>query len=307
MSTWFTHNLSLNRPEVKLPSFDNLRLMSKWLHQQESNLTDIRPNCGASIQWFEEPNRTNYAVVFVHGFSASPSECNPFPQRLAKALHANLLCTRLKGHGRTSNAMREGSLQAWLDGTATALQIGTQLGKKVVAIGCSTGAALLVLLAARFGIQPDAFCLISPSFANAKKRSRLLELRGRRLFLRLTLGSTREWHSNDPEVNRIWTNRYPSSAIFPYIDAMRTLRRTHLASITCPTLVFAAPQDQLVDFTETQKRLSEFGGPTHLFPIYDSVEPLQHNIIGNVLSPSTLEHSLIETLSFLRSHSIRIG
>lgn len=303
MPTWFTHNPSLHRPDVQLPRFSELGLLSSWVQNQEANVSDLRPNCGATIQWARRPQKTPNAVIFVHGFSASPTECNPFPQELAHALNANLYSARLRGHGRTGPAMCEGTFQDWLDDAATALHIGRQLGEHIVAVGCSTGAALLVLLAARYQMQPDALCLISPSFANANHTSRLLELRGRRILLRLTMGRTRQWQSDNPEVSRIWTNCYPSSAILPYIDAMRVLRQTPLHTISCPTIAFAAPKDQLVSFEATQRRLSEFKGPTQLTPIYDSEEPLQHNIIGNVLSPSTLENCLEETIVFLKKRS----
>ena len=300
MHPWFSHTPTIDRPNVTVPIFDDVKGLEDWLAQAEKNVPDIRTDCGAKLNWFQGPHKTPYSVVFVHGFSASPSECNPFPQKLALKLNANLYLARLKGHGRTPEAMLEGTLQGWLNDTATALQIGQQLGHNIIAIGCSTGAALLVLLAARYGIQPNMLCLISPSFANANRSSRLLEYRGRRLLLRLAMGPTRTWESSNPDVNRIWTNSYPSPAILPYIDTMRLLRRTTCHAITCPTLTFAAPQDQLVCFASAQRRLAEFSGPCQLYPIYTSEEPLQHNIVGSVLSPSTLDECLDKTLRFIQ-------
>ena len=81
----------------------------------ESQLTDIRPGLEKSIIWAGAPHhRTEYAIVYIHGFSASKEELRPVPDRIASALDANIFYTRLTGHGRTAKAMHDVSVAAWM-------------------------------------------------------------------------------------------------------------------------------------------------------------------------------------------------
>jgi pimeloyl-ACP methyl ester carboxylesterase len=290
MQNWLVHTPKI--PDFKSPFSDlcpDLSRLNEWVISRESRFPNIRENCEAKIQWHSNQKQSDISIVFVHGFSASRTECDPFISHVAQTLRANVFYTRLRGHGRNAEAMREGSLPEWLDDTALAYAIGRRLGKRVILVGCSTGAALLTLLVALGSAKPDMLCLISPSFANANPASRLLEYRGRHLLLRMMMGKTRSWENSAPEISAIWTNTYPSTAILPYIDTMRLIRNTGLESIECPTLTFAAPKDKLVSYRATRRRLSEFSGPTRLHPLYTAEDPLQHNVVGSVLSPGTHE------------------
>jgi hypothetical protein len=71
-----------------------------------------------------------------------------------ESLGANLYFARLKGHGRSGDAMLEGSVQGWIDDFAEAVAIGRRLGERVVIMATSTGASLATSAAA----GPDARC-----------------------------------------------------------------------------------------------------------------------------------------------------
>ena len=59
-------------------------------------------------------HQTQWAVVYIHGFSASRMETAPLADTIATALGANLFYARLAGHGRGGAAMGEPSVQDWL-------------------------------------------------------------------------------------------------------------------------------------------------------------------------------------------------
>jgi pimeloyl-ACP methyl ester carboxylesterase len=100
------------------------------------------PETGKRIRWQASRQPTEYAVVYLHGFSATRQAFAPAAELVADALGANLFETRLAGHGRVSEPMADFHAEDWLDDAAEALTIGTRIGRKVVVIGTSTGADL---------------------------------------------------------------------------------------------------------------------------------------------------------------------
>ena len=74
---------------------------------------ELIPDTEKRVTWYAEPGaRTAYAVVNLHGFSATRQETAPLAERVAASLAANLFETRLSGHGhseRPMHAVRAGS------------------------------------------------------------------------------------------------------------------------------------------------------------------------------------------------------
>lgn len=83
-----------------------------YLARTEADVPDIRPDHAKEIVWLEGATRapTEYAIVYVHGFSASKHELRPVPDRVARAIGANLYFTRLAGHGRNGAAMADATV-----------------------------------------------------------------------------------------------------------------------------------------------------------------------------------------------------
>jgi len=125
------------------PDLPPLAELDGWLAAREAAVPDLRPDAARRIVWADAAGaRTDWAVVYLHGFSASGEEIRPVPDAVAAALGANLFFARLSGHGRDGAAMAEASVADWMADTAEALAIGRALGERVLVIGTSTGAAL---------------------------------------------------------------------------------------------------------------------------------------------------------------------
>lgn len=136
----------------------------RWLAAREAG---IRPDVASYLQWAAGAGqRTGIALIYVHGFSASPGELRPLPEDLARQLGANLLGLRLTGHGQDGAALSRARLRDWQDDLAQALQFGRQLGGRVIVLGMSTGATLLAQAACdpRLRDAFDAAILVSPNF-----------------------------------------------------------------------------------------------------------------------------------------------
>ncbi|MFZ8461094.1 alpha/beta hydrolase, partial [Staphylococcus aureus] len=61
----------------------------------------IKENNEARIVWANDTlkQKTNYAIVYLHGFSASQEEGNPVHRNIAKQFGCNLYLARLAEHG----------------------------------------------------------------------------------------------------------------------------------------------------------------------------------------------------------------
>jgi alpha-beta hydrolase superfamily lysophospholipase len=145
--------------------------LEAYLTEQEQLFDDIIPGTEKKIIWAVEPGvRTDMAVVYVHGFSATRQETAPLADLVANRLKANLFYTRLTGHGRSGEAMLKGSVNAWLNDTVEAFEIGKRLGRKVIMMGTSTGGSAVTWMAAQPGTNALSACiLISPNFGPADR------------------------------------------------------------------------------------------------------------------------------------------
>ncbi|AKI00441.1 Alpha/beta hydrolase family [Hoeflea sp. IMCC20628] len=111
--------------------------LNAYVAQSEAQVTDLRPGNERQIIWAYPASkaRTPLAIVYIHGFSASPGETRPFADLIAAQLGANFYYVRLKGHGRSGDAMIEGSVHGWANDFAEAMAIGRRLGERVVIVG----------------------------------------------------------------------------------------------------------------------------------------------------------------------------
>jgi hypothetical protein len=82
-------------PADDFPAFDKTRLgadVDAYLSASESHFADIRPGAAKRVVWADPATKakTAFAIVYLHGFSASAEEIRPLPDRVAAALGANL-------------------------------------------------------------------------------------------------------------------------------------------------------------------------------------------------------------------------
>ena len=127
----------------------------------------IKPDNEAKIIWYDSTKqKTPIAVVYVHGFSASPMEGEPTHRRFAKAFGCNLYLSRLADHGiDTTEALLQFTADRAWESAKEALAVGKSLGEKVILLSTSTGGTLALRLAAEY--PEDVFALInlSPNIA----------------------------------------------------------------------------------------------------------------------------------------------
>ena len=133
----------------------------------EAAYDDITPGTHKRVVWAAEKGaQTPLSIYYVHGFSATSEEIRPIPDRIAEALGANLVYTRLRGHGRSSDAMAEATVAAWMNDVTEGLEAAKRAGERVIIISTSTGGTLVHAAAVDSGLMQDVAGLIfvSPNF-----------------------------------------------------------------------------------------------------------------------------------------------
>ncbi|MHA6344516.1 alpha/beta hydrolase [Roseivivax sp. CAU 1761] len=284
----------LGRPApVPAPRFDAARLeggVAAYLEAREARFDDIVPGTEKRVIWAGAPEaRAPWAVVYLHGFSASSEEVRPLPDRVAAALGANLVFTRLAGHGRGGAAMAEATLEAWMADVAEALAVGRRVGERVLVMATSTGATLATLAAADPALSRDVagMVLLSPNYRPRARAARLLNWPLARHWVPLLAGRERGFAPVNAAQARYWTTRYPVVATIPMAEAVAAARRLDPGRMAVPTLFLAAPGDTVVDPEAARAMAARWGGPAEFVEVEvpPGNAPARHVIAGDIVAP----------------------
>ena len=281
--------------------------LDAWLTQHEGVFDDITTGTEKHITWAGEPGaRTSLALVYLHGYSATRQEISPVPERLAQALGANLFATRFAGHGRSGAALAEATPEDWATDLAEAMAIAARLGDRVVLIGTSTGASIATLAALDPAYRDAiaALVMVSPNFELNNPQAFLLHLPYAERWVPLVVGETRSWEPQNDGQARYWTSSYPTRALFAMRAVQRAAGGSDHAAARAPALIFYATGDQVVLPAATEDVIARWGAPVNGVILQGADDPGQHVITGDLLSPSTTETVITQTLDWLRAQRI---
>jgi esterase/lipase len=270
--------------EVQLPAD-----LDQYLAASEARYPDITPNTEKTIIWaYPDKRKTALSVIYLHGFSATRQETAPLSEQIAKQLGANLFYTRLTGHGRSGAAMAEASVNDWLNDSQEALQIGAQLGERVLVIATSTGATLATWL----GTQPQsknvlAYAMISPNFSPKDPAAQILTWPWAQHFAPLLIGPEHHWQPRNEAQARYWSHRFPTQALLPMMALVDYVHELPVESIKTPVLMIYSADDQVVSPDATVQMFARFGAtPKQLLALADTQDDSHHVLAGAILSPA---------------------
>jgi alpha-beta hydrolase superfamily lysophospholipase len=271
------------------------------LAQDEAKIADITDGAEKLVVWAGESNvKTDYSIVYLHGYSASRQETHPLTENIAQQLGANVFYTRFTGHGRDGAAMATITKQALLDDTSDALDIGHQLGEKVIVIGVSTGATLATLYAAQGGSDISAMILISPNF---KERSPLIKLMRLPYVIQITkfiFGDNYSWEPKNALHDKYWTHTFPLESMLPMLQLLEDISRVDLSLIKVPLAIFYSTDDEVINVTAVEEYFTRFGSATKKLVAVDTKGVLHsHVIAGNILAPHLTDSIVAKSLEFI--------
>jgi pimeloyl-ACP methyl ester carboxylesterase len=197
-------------PVPKAEKVDNYPLPIPDALPGEDRPDGLKKNNEARIIWADSVGKqSEYSIVYLHGFSASPMEADPIHRNIAAAYGCNLYLARLTEHGIDKpDVFEKLSPKALVQSAKEAIAIGKKIGKKVILMSCSTGGTLALYLSAN-DPEISANILFSPNIALADPNSALLTgpwgLQLGRLFMG---GKNREWKPENDSVAQYWTSKY---------------------------------------------------------------------------------------------------
>jgi esterase/lipase len=253
-----------------LPSVPSITILDSFISAQEAQ-HKLRPNNEARVVWANDSSKqkTPYAIVYLHGFSASQEEGNPVHENVAKAYNCNLYLARLDEHGiDTSEQLMNLNAEDYWESAKQALAIGKQLGEKVILMGTSTGGTQALQLAAAFPNDVAGLILYSPNIAINDGNAWMLNNPWGLQIARLV----KKGNYNDPEDTRpiysqYWNKPYRLEALVALEDLIETtMNKETFAKIVQPTLVLYyfkddAHQDNVVKVSAIQQMFDQLSTP----------------------------------------------
>ncbi|UKT62915.1 alpha/beta hydrolase [Pedobacter mucosus] len=232
----------------------------------------IKPGNEAEIVWANEKHKqTEFAIVYLHGFSASKTEGNPVHINLALKMKANLFLPRLVDHGlETLAPMQNFTADRLWESCKQAYAIGKKLGKKVILIGTSTGGTAALKLAATY---PEIYSLIllSPNVAINNKSAWMLNDPWGLQIARKVLGSEeRTIDDRTDDFKKYWYTNYRIESLVELQEFVETtmIKRTYKL-VKQPILMLyyfknLLEQDPVVKVDAMLKMFDELGTPNNL-------------------------------------------
>ncbi|QEW19277.1 Thermostable monoacylglycerol lipase [Marinibacterium anthonyi] len=276
----------------------------------ESAFDDITPGVEKRVIWADgfKERRTPVSVVYIHGFTATSQEIRPVPDRVAQALGANLVFTRLAGHGRPGDALGRVTAIDWVEDTAEALAAGRAVGEKVVVIATSTGGTLAALAALdpAMSDRVAAMILISPNFGPNEVAAGLLSWPGARWWLPWVIGDRRSYTPASEAIGRYWTTDYPSVAVLPMAALVSETVAQDFSGARVPALFWFTEEDQVVRPEMTHQVANAWGGRVSMEVVRmgPGDDPSSHVIAGDLVSPGQTDAAVAGMLDWLRSEGI---
>jgi pimeloyl-ACP methyl ester carboxylesterase len=256
-----------NKVLPDVPS-DSLKLEQYIINKESAHR--LRPDNQARIIWANDSlkNKTEYSIVYLHGFSASQGEGEPVHRNIARKFGCNLYLARLSEHGidTTEQLVRLTADGLW-ESAKEALAIGSKLGNKVVLMGTSTGASLALMLAARYP-EINSLVLLSPNIEIFDSNAWLLNNPWGLQIARKVTGSNYVFSEDTrPLTKQYWNYGYRIEAVVALEEMLETsMVEETFKKVKQPSLVLyyykdSVHQDSVVKVDAIHKMYAQLGTP----------------------------------------------
>lgn len=226
---------------IKKARFEFEKDYARFSVKGESHATDV------GTPFFIKGCQKDIGVVLVHGYMAAPLEV----RALAEYLGARgywVYVPRLKGHGTSPEDLAARSYIEWVESVEEGYAIMSEVCRKVVVGGFSTGGGLSLYLASRAANIAGIFA-ISPPLKLQDFSARFVPAVNlwNRLMKKINVESgKKEFVENHPENPQINYARNPISGIIE-LDRLMNQVEPGLADIAAPALVIQSYRDPVVN------------------------------------------------------------
>ena len=291
-----------------LPNVPNTATAIEQYVVAQEKQHNIKPNNEARIIWNNDStkNTTDYAIVYLHGFSASQEEGNPVHRNIAKKFGCNLYLARLAEHGiDTTEALANLTAQNLWESAKQAYAIGKTLGKKVILMSTSTGGTLSLKLAAEFS-DIAGIILYSPNIAINDPNAWFLNNSWGLQVAKLVKGSPYNMVNVDtPVYNQYWNQQYRLEATTELEELIETtMTKDVFSKVNQPTLVLyyyknKQQQDNVVRVSAMKEMFKEINTHVNSKRIMAIPNAANHVLASPILSKDIVSVEK-ETTKFLQ-------
>lgn len=252
-----------------LPSVpEQLDELDSWIRTQEA-AHKLRPDNEARIVWANDSTRaqTEYAVVYLHGFSASQEEGDPVHQNFARKFGCNLYLSRLAEHGLdTAEQLLNLTADNLWESAKQAFVIGKRLGKKVILLSTSTGGTLALKLAAEFP-EIHSLILLSPNIEINDPNAWLLNNHWGLQIARAVQGKYNVPKDTTAIYKQYWNSPYRMEAAVQLEELLeKTMKKSTFERVKQPVLLLyyfkdEDNQDPVVKVSAMKRMFTQLGTP----------------------------------------------
>jgi esterase/lipase len=272
----------------------------------------LKPNNEAKIVWADSTHQTTeYAIVYLHGFSATQMEGAPIHEKIAKKFNCNLYLARLAEHGiDTTEDLLDLTAEKYWESAKWAYAIGKKIGKKVILMSTSTGGTLSLQLAATYP-EIAGLILYSPNIAINNGAAPLLNNPWGLQIARMVKGGDYAiipFKNN--EYPKYWNTRYrleSTVALQNLLEATMTKETFSKINQPCLALYYykdEAHQDNVVKVSAIQEMLASIATPEKLKKGVAIPNAGNHVLASPIVSKDIFSVEK-ETIQFLESIIIK--
>ena len=220
--------------------------LEKYIADNEA-MHKLKPDNEARVLWFNDSTKekTEYAIVYLHGFSASQEEGDPVHKDFAKKFGCNLYLSRLADHGvDTTELLANFSAERFWNSALEAYAIGKQLGKKVILMSTSTGGTVALKLCAEYP-EIAVNIMLSPNIAINDPSAWLLNNHWGLQIAELITGKQRVVDDTTALYAKYWNNRYSTKSLVQLEELLEsTMKESIFQKVKQPSLLLYYFKDE---------------------------------------------------------------
>jgi esterase/lipase len=298
------------KPELNknLPSSSaSLSNIEEYIQKNDEGLS-LKPDNESRIFWAQDSvhERTEFAVLYLHGFSASWYEGYPAHVNFARHFGFNLYIPRLASHGlETEDPLIDMTPDRLWESAKNALMVARSIGKKVIIMSTSTGGTLALKLAADFPEYVEGLILYSPNIRINNGAAFMLSKPWGLQIGRKANGGKYRVTNDDPDAKecRYWNCRYRMEATV-YLQQLveATMKKETYKNVTAPVFLGyyykdEENQDETVKVDAMLKMFDQLGtSPERKIKV--AFPDAGDHVIACELTSGSVEQVVNETIQF---------
>lgn len=280
--------------------------LEKYISDKEAK-HKLKPDNEARILWLNDSlkGETEYAVVYLHGFSASQEEGDPLHFEFAQKFGCNLYLSRLDAHGiDTTEPLLNFTADGVWKSAKEAFAIGKKLGKKVILMSTSTGGTLALKLAAEFP-EIAGLILLSPNIEINDSKAWLLNNPWGLQIAKAVVGKYRRSTDTTATYAQYWNHKYRIESTVQLEELLESsMKASTFEKVKQPVLLLyyyknEEHQDPVVKVSAMKRMFSQLGTADSLKRQVALPNAGDH-VIGSYYKSKDLQSVIEETEKFAR-------